>query len=407
MWITCDGEYQVVYGENTAVYGGGTLFDTASCLTEAGDGYVRIDAVNGNEMYLADASGSRISYGYEGGFEVRRYAEGFVVINDVPIENYLYQVVTSEMPANYQPEALKAQAVCARSYAYRQLLQSEYAQYGAHVDDSTNYQVYNRQEHTDIARTVVDDTCGEVMTCGGEIIEAFYFSTSCGMTQDDCVWNNVIADDYPFLKVTRVSADQTPLALSDEAAFYQYITGIDDSCFDVSSHFFRWSTTAKLTDERMEQARQVLAVRKEIKPENILLYDSSGNPTDTVSGLGKLLSMQIKARGNGGAVLDLVLTYENGTAEVLSEYNIRKVLGCLVDDVHLLDGTTQKMAILPSACFTFSYDETTGTYTIYGGGYGHGVGMSQNGAEGMAELGYRYKDILNFFFKDIEIEPKG
>lgn len=407
VWITCDGEYQVVYGENTAVYGGGTLFDTASYLTEAGDGYVRIDAVNGNEMYLADASGSRISYGYEGGFEVRRYAEGFVVINDVPIENYLYQVVTSEMPANYQPEALKAQAVCARSYAYRQLLQSEYAQYGAHVDDSTNYQVYNRQEHTDIARTAVDDTCGEVMTCGGEIIEAFYFSTSCGMTQDDCVWNNVIADDYPFLKVTRVSADQTPLALSDEAAFYQYITGIDDSCFDVSSHFFRWSTTAKLTDERMEQARQVLAVRKEIKPENILLYDSSGNPTDTVSGLGKLLSMQIKARGNGGAVLDLVLTYENGTAEVLSEYNIRKVLGCLVDDVHLLDGTTQKMAILPSACFTFSYDETTGTYTIYGGGYGHGVGMSQNGAEGMAELGYSYKDILNFFFKDIEIEPKG
>ena len=151
----------------------------------------------------------------------------------------------------------------------------------------------------------------------------------------------------------------------------------------------------------------MLAVRKEIKPENILLYDSSGNPTDTVSGLGKLLSMQIKARGNGGAVLDLVLTYENGTAEVLSEYNIRKVLGCLVEDVHLLDGTTQKMAILPSACFTFSYDETTGTYTIYGGGYGHGVGMSQNGAEGMAELGYSYKDILNFFFKDIEIEPKG
>ena len=110
MWITCDGEYQVVYGENTAVYGGGTLFDAASCLTETGDGYVRIDAVNGNEMYLADACGSRISYGYEGGFEVRRYAEGFVVINDVPIENYLYQVVTSEMPANYQPEALKAQA---------------------------------------------------------------------------------------------------------------------------------------------------------------------------------------------------------------------------------------------------------------------------------------------------------
>ncbi len=406
-WITCDGEYQISYGETAAVQGAGTLFDAASCLTEAGDGYVRLDAVNGDEIYLANADGTRISYGYEGGFEIRRYAQGFVIINDVPIENYLYQVVTSEMPASYQPEALKAQAVCARSYAYRQLLQGQYAQYGAHVDDSTNYQVYNKQEHTKIAKTVVDDTCGEVMTCGGEIIEAFYFSTSCGMTEDDCVWNNAIADDYPFLKVTRVSADAASLNLADEGAFFQYITNIDGSCFDSESRFFRWSTTAKLTDERIEQARQVLAVRKEIKPENILIYDSNGNLTDTASGLGNLLSMQIKSRGTGGAVLDLVLSYENGMAEVFSEYNIRKVLGCLVDEIHLLDGNTQDMTILPSACFTFTYDETTGVYTIYGGGYGHGVGMSQNGAEGMAKQGCGYKDILNFYFKNITIEPKG
>ena len=406
-WLTCDGDYQITYGENTVLQGAGTTFDAASCLTEAGEGYIRLDAVNGEEFYLTDASGSRISYGYEGGFEVRRYAEGFVVINDIPIENYLYQVVTSEMPASYQPEALKAQAVCARSYAYRQLLQGQYAQYGAHVDDSTNYQVYNKQEHTAIARTVVDDTCGEIMECGGEIIEAFYFSTSCGVTEDDCVWNNAVADDYPFLKVTRVSADTTVPNLADEGTFYQYITGIDDACFDSGSHFFRWSTTAKLTDERMEQATQVLAVRKETKPENILIYDGNGNLTDTVSGLGKLCSMQIKSRGTGGAVLDLFLTYENGTVEVLSEYNIRKVLGCLVDEVHLLDGTTQDMSILPSACFTFTYDGATGVYTLYGGGYGHGVGMSQNGAEGMAEQGYSYKDILNFFFRNITIQPKG
>ena len=407
-YITCDGDFNVVYGENTTTQSAGTVFDVSSVLAAAGEGYVRVDSESDADLFLTDASGKRISYGYDGCFEVRRYDEGFVVINDVSIENYLYQVVTSEMPASYQLEALKAQAVCARSYAYRQLLQSEYARFGAHVDDSTNYQVYNKQEHTQIAKTVVDDTCGEVMECNGEIIEAFYFSTSCGMTENDCVWNNDIPDDYPFLKVTRVSLDNTELNLADETAFYNYITSTDESCFDASSHYFRWNTSAKITEERMEQVRGVLTVRKEVKPENILIYDSNGNLKDSVGDMGKLRSMQIKTRGTGGAVLDLTLFYEKGHVEVLSEYNIRKVLGCLVDNINLCDGTKQDtVTILPSAYFTFVYDETNDIYTIYGGGYGHGVGMSQNGAEGMAQQGYNYKDILSFFFQNITIQLKG
>lgn len=408
VYITCDGSFQITYGENTASFDAGTVFDASTVLAAVGEGYVKVESLSDAQIYLTDTDGKKLSYGYDGAFEIRRYDSGYVVINDVSIENYLYQVVTSEMPANYELEALKAQAVCARSYAYRQLLQSAYAQYGAHVDDSTNYQVYNKQEHTQIAKTAVDDTCGEIMECNGEIIEAFYFSTSCGMTEDGSVWNTAAGDAYPFLKSVRVSADTTDLNLSDETAFYNYITGTDDSCFDAFAHYFRWNTTAKITDEGAEAVEQVIASRKSIKPENMLIYDSSGNLKENMDGMGNLVSMQTKTRGTGGAVLDLVLNYENGSVEVLSEYNIRAVLGCLMGTINLCDGTTQEnLSLLPSAYFSLVYDENAGSYTLYGGGYGHGVGMSQNGAQGMAKQGYGYKEILNFYFQNITIQLKG
>ena len=65
-------------------------------------------------------------------------------MNSVPFETYLTAVVPSEMPSTYEKEALKAQAVCARSYAYIQLMRADLAAFGAHINDSTSYQVYNK-----------------------------------------------------------------------------------------------------------------------------------------------------------------------------------------------------------------------------------------------------------------------
>lgn len=74
---------------------------------------------------------------------MRRADEGYVLINDVPIETYLRYVVPSEMPTKFSYEALKAQAVCARTFAYKQMQGNTYAEYGANLDDSTAFQVYH------------------------------------------------------------------------------------------------------------------------------------------------------------------------------------------------------------------------------------------------------------------------
>ena len=83
---------------------------------------------------------------YAGIIELRAAGDGLVLINELPLETYLEGVVPSEMPASYEPEALKAQAVCARSFACRQMESFGYPEYKAHVNDSTDYQVYGNSK---------------------------------------------------------------------------------------------------------------------------------------------------------------------------------------------------------------------------------------------------------------------
>ena len=85
--------------------------------------------------------------------------------------------------------------------------------------------------------------------------------------------------------------------------------------------------------------------------------------------------------------------------KVFSEYNIRKVIGLGVTNITYQDGSESTGGtILPCAAVSL-VKEADNVYTLYGGGYGHGLGMSQNGANGLAKTGMSYQDILHFFYK--------
>ena len=100
---------------------------------------------------------------YSGSLEIKKESDGLVLINELYLEDYLKKVVPSEMPASYEKEALKAQAVCARTYAYRQIQGNTYGQYGAHVDDSTSFQVYNNITTSERTDQAVDETYGQML----------------------------------------------------------------------------------------------------------------------------------------------------------------------------------------------------------------------------------------------------
>lgn len=356
------------------------------------------------EMFLCDESGNRLSKGYQGTLELHRYPEGFTVVNEISVEQYLCAVVPSEMPASYESEALKAQAVCARSYAYIQLERGDYAALGAHVDDSTNYQVYNKQDRDEKTTAAVLDTAGMVIQYGGKTAEAYYFSTSSGMTGNGDCWNLTASPDYGYLVSTQVKEGGGALDLSSEEALDQFLAQPDAASYEAACPYFRWRAEVNYTSEECQKKISgILSARKEKTPDDILYFDKEDHPLDSRKGFGNLVKLDVTKRSTCGAILQLRLEYEKGNVLVGNEYSIRMILGTGLKKLTLADGTEKtEVSTLPSAFCSLTPIES-GDYVIQGGGYGHGIGMSQNGAAAMAAQGKTFEEILKFYFQNIEI----
>ncbi len=388
--------------EKNQVPAGTLLHVTDYRLNETGTTLCIEPVSNTGTVSLCNADGSEQGNPYYGRIEVRHTQDiGYTVVNEIPLEQYLYAVVPSEMPSSYGIEALKAQAVCARSYAYIQLLKADYASYGAHIDDSTSYQVYNVSGRTEQSVQAVDETAGQVMTYHGDVIEAYYFSTSCGYTDTIAVWNQEDDGTYGYLQKTCLNTQDTSRDLTEEADFREYIESPNEG-FDADTPFYRWSAPASFTGKE-DTLASVLKTRKGIAPQNIIYYNKEGSEqAEEMDSFGKLQAVTVTQRSASGSVLNLRLQYENGAVDVKTEYNIRRVLGVGAGVITLSDGGEREMTILPSAyCAVIPLED--GSYKIYGGGYGHGLGMSQNGANGLAAQGKNYQEILEFFYHDITL----
>ena len=309
---------------------------------------------------------------YSGSLEIKGTPEGLVLVNDLFLEDYLTKVVPSEMPPSYEKEALKAQAVCARTYAYRQIQGNTYSQYGAHVDDSTNFQVYNNTSANDKSTQAVKETYGKMLFYEDKPIEAFYFSTSCGRTADAGVWGTD-SGKYPYLRAVEVKEGGKSLGKEDNDGFESYIKREDVIAYDTSYPMFRWQTDL---------------------PADVA--------SAQISGAGQIQDMTVTDRGPGGIAGELTVTGTDGTVTIKGQSAIRSALGNPSLIITKKDGGTMTgSATLPSAFIAI--EKRTGedgslSFHIYGGGFGHGVGMSQNGAQGMAKTGKGYKQILDFFY---------
>ncbi|MFR4352204.1 MAG: SpoIID/LytB domain-containing protein [Roseburia sp.] len=362
-------------------------------------------------IYLCDAAGTIIGNPYRGTMEVRSYEQGYTLVNSLDFEKYLYAVVPSEMPSSYGMEALKAQAVCARSYAYIQLLRADLAQYGAHINDSTSYQVYNKVGATEASIRAVDETAGQMLTYGGNPVEAYYFSTSMGYTDTAAVWNRADDSAYGYLKSACLNTAPYEGDLSEENAFLDYIQKPAEG-YDSDVKYYRWFVTADYREKTGEIGQELLA-RRAVSEKNVRFYGADGGElvavdADVLEDMGDVTGLLVAKRSQAGSILELRVTYENGAALVQTEYNIRKVLGTGMQKIVYADSTETafqdgaKGALLPSA-FCAIVPNGDGSVTLQGGGYGHGLGMSQNAANGMAKAGMNYEEILHYFYNDIKI----
>ena len=375
--LRAHGNYEVIYGNQRTVLKDGEEIKLTVFSEELSEERVFLKPENENAR-MEIASIER-NYGipvYAGNIEVVKDSGGLVLINDLNLETYLYSVVPSEMPASYEIEALKAQAVCARSYAYRQIMLNGYASYGAHVDDSVSYQVYNNLTTNDKVIQAVNETAGKVLKFGDEVATTYYFSTSCGYTTDETIWKNGLKENS-YISGKLLNDTKSRLDLRDEKAFRKFILNETYDTYDSKEAWYRWDMAVPV--------------------------EHISNTICSIENIGAVKNIEVTERNDGGVVHKVLITGEDGQLEIMYEHAIRTALngkGQTIKRNYGKDATGGNM--LPSGFFVIDRVETDGKLTGFrfrGGGFGHGAGMSQNGANHMAEAGKSYEEILNLFYE--------
>lgn len=345
---------------------------------------------------VTNSEGSAVSSWYTGVFYVYKNTEGMWIVNEVDMEEYLCGVVPGEMPESFEEEALRAQTVCARTYACCLAAKSGYGEYEADLTDSTDCQVYLPSKENEKTSQAVKDTAGQVLSCGGNLANIYYFSTSCGYTCGTEVWQMPETAYLPGISLlTKEYGDE-------EIDFDTFLRDTDVAAYDSESRYFRWQATADMTE--MQGAVKELAAA-EIKngSDKVSMTGSDGKALNDINDLGDYVSMSVEERSRSGTVTDLRIEFTGGYLDVFHENMIRKILGLAMISLTDKNGNSvYTLDMLPSAAISVDCPEG-GTCTIYGGGLGHGIGMSQYGANGMAETGMQYDEILASFFPGTEI----
>ena len=260
----------------------------------------------------------------------------------MPVETYLERVVAAEMPASFHVEALKAQAVAARTYTYKRMADGGHAHNAQLCTDSTCCQAYDSdadcrkkwgasyEANMKKIRTAVEETAGEVLEYNGALIEALYHAASGGQTEDS---ENVFAAARPYLR------------------------GVESENEVGSSHL--------QDEERMTRKEFAAAINKKFPKAGL-----------KAASLEKQVTIEDR--------------FESGRVETIR-------LGKVEATGRELRGALE----LRSAWFTIEFGKED--VVINTRGYGHGVGMSQSGANGMAQEGKGYREILKHYYTGVEI----
>lgn len=402
-------EVTVTEDKQKRTYSAGEMITFESGKTDSGK--IQIQVAKGGKIQFCSITRQNRHPKYRGTMELKQTKQGFTVINELTLQEYLYAVVPSELSTSNKMEALKAQAVCARTYAYNQLQSDRFEKYGADLDDSTASQVYNNIPEDKRSRKAVKSTDGEVVTKKNVLVTTYYYSTSWGKSASGKeVWET--ASEVSYLKSCMQTEQQesgSDRDLSSDAAFRAFLSSDTAVTYDSDADWYRWNVTisAASLEKRIDTALQSCY---QSDPSKILTQDAKGNyQQKALKPLGEIQKIRVEKRGKSGLVTELVIVGSENVIKVCSQYNIRKILSPGSAKIHYGAGETT-MSLLPSAAFYLdgvANKKGNLVFEIYGGGCGHGTGMSQCGAVQMAKQGKTYTEILQYYFSGCDVTEKS
>ncbi len=306
--------------------------------------FIEVDSQETENQQVQENVSTQEKYKYGELNTIKLFHTKTNTIEEINLEEYLYGVVSAEMPANFENEALKAQAIVARTYTIYKIKTNQGKHYGAAICDNSaccqawitkedrmnRWEEAKREENWNKIVNAVDSTKGRIITYLGEPINAFFHSNSGGTTEIPLnVWGG---SGYPYLQVVETSG---------EDAYSQY------------------QSEVQLSRE------EVLTILKQKYPDIEINFDLED-------------SIFIKEYTDGGRVKTITFGNVN-----LSGVEARTLFG------------------LRSANFVVSKYEDKIKFTVIG--YGHGVGMSQTGADSLAKQGKNCDEIIHHFYTDVEI----
>ncbi|QSZ26732.1 SpoIID/LytB domain-containing protein [Aceticella autotrophica] len=344
--------------------------------------FMYISKISTDPTMLINSKAYRGIFGFK-----RQTGSDMTAINVLTLEEYLYGVVPSEMPASWNIEALKAQAVASRTYAAKNT--GKYSKYGFDLTDDVFCQVYKgySNEYSNSNRAV-DATKGVVAIYKGSLIDALFHSHSGGFTEDS---ENYFDNDVPYLK-----------AVEDK-----YVFGYNKSDDRWSVNFSKDQIKQKLLCKKQDIGDivdiKVTGKSWTGRATEVTLYGTNGNYVLRKSKIRDFFDVKSTM-----LTIDGIKTANDSNVYIQSNVDtVQKVLnGCYVVTAN---GTTQIKSDIVYLIGQNGIKQinnqkaASDVYIINGSGNGHGIGLSQYGARGMADNGYNYIDILKYYYKGIDL----
>lgn len=393
--VTVNGNYQLINLDNNQplpISGPIHMF-----YVKSPDGKYHINvlgtdygAANGWTFQELDGTNNYLSLDLDTSTKVLEYRGSFSVLsngiyNTLDIEDYLRGVVPREMPASWNSEALKAQAVVARNYAYTQTKASGF------VYDDTRSQVYGGKGGEDSrSNSAIDATKGLVMYYGTTPITAFFASSNGGHT---ALGNEVWSSNPGYLKSVADPYD------SYNNPYSSWSTQIANDTISAKLGITGYSkiVSLKVTDKTAYgRAQQVTAIALDPTTGNQKTYTlPSGSPDSLRSAFGATLRSTMFTITPQASSAQVMMA--DGTVKTVDYLYGSSIKTATDSTVNLLDN----IANIQDVDKTYNQNLYPLDFTFNGHGYGHGLGLSQYGANGMAAQGKTFKDILNFYFNGI------
>jgi stage II sporulation protein D len=368
---------------NTFTNGAGEIWYNVS--SQNGNGWVlaastKIQNPVNNSLNLAKVNNGKT---YRGSYEIVPDGSNLNIINNLDLEDYLKGVVPNEMPASWSKEALKAQAIAARSYAANSM----------NLKDTAASQVYRGYSSEDARTTAaIKETEGLVVRYNGKVIQTFFFSTSGGRTANvGDVWNSN-QSSFPYLVSVEDPYETSAYSNWTENFTPQQI---------LTSFKFDPSTTT-LLDMSLHKTGQNGEVRGVTVETTNGIKTINGNENE----IRKLFPIESTSHYNilYSNWFDMKLTKQSNTASVQTSNGIIYVDGLKGQSVQTSAGvvtlSTQDVQVqTPTGIQAYPMLSGVTNITLNGKGWGHRIGMSQYGAKGYAEKGWSAEQIITHYFK--------